>query len=137
MRDVRMKGFAERADVEDVEAFLVEHSSALEAEAVPLLECVGRVLTSAVSSDVDVPGFERSAMDGYAVRGENTFGASAYDPISFEILGEALPGAPFSGGVEAGTAVRVMTGAPIPKGADAVVMAEVCEEADGRVGVRE
>ena len=51
------------------------------------------------------------------------------------MLGQALPGGPFEGNVEAGQAVRVMTGAPVPAGADAVVMAEVCEEADGRVAV--
>jgi molybdopterin molybdotransferase len=98
---------------------------------------VGRVLAEDVVADVDVPGFDRSAMDGYAVRGEDTFGASAYDPISLTVRGEALPGAPYGGRVEQGSAVRVMTGAPIPAGADAVVMAEVCEERDGRVAVSE
>ena len=128
-----MKGFAERADVEDVERFLAEQTRALEPERVPLAACVGRVLAVDVVAGVDVPGFPRAAMDGYAVRGEDTFGASAYDPIPLELLGQALPGAPFAGRVEAGRAVRVMTGAPVPEGADAVVMAEVCEERDGRV----
>ena len=48
-----------------------------------------------VQSAFDVPGFPRSAMDGYAVRGEDTFGASSYDPIEFRVLGQALPGHPF------------------------------------------
>ena len=130
-----MQGFAERADVEEVDDFLAEHTRALEAEPVALAECVGRVLAADVTAEVDVPGFPRSAMDGYAVRGEDTFGASAYDPIPLKLLGQALPGAPFDGRVEPGTAVRVMTGAPIPDGADAVVMAEVCEEQDDRVAV--
>ncbi len=130
-----MKGFAERADVEEVEGFLAEHTRALDAEPVALADCVGRVLARDVTAEVDVPGFSRSAMDGYAVRGEDTFGASAYDPIALRLLGQALPGAPFDGRVEPGTAVRVMTGAPIPDGADAVVMAEVCEEEGGRVAV--
>jgi len=90
-----------------------------------------------VRADVDVPGFARSAMDGYAVRGEDTFGASAYDPVVFDVVGEAFPGAPFEGAVEGGAAVRIMTGAPVPAGADAVVMAEVCNERDGRVEVSE
>ncbi len=136
-RDVRMKGFAERADVEVVEAFLAERTRALPAEAVDLLECVGRVIAEDVSAEVDVPGFARSAMDGFAVRGEDTFGASAYDPLRFRVLGTALPGRPFEGHVGRDTAVRVMTGAPIPVGADAVVMAEVCTESDGQVEVRE
>jgi molybdopterin molybdotransferase len=137
MRDVRMRGFAERADVEDVEAFLRKVTVPLAGEDVPLLGCSGRVLAQDVASDVDVPGFDRSAMDGYAVRGVETFGASAYDPISFAVLGQALPGAPFPGTVGAGEAVRVMTGAPIPDAADAVVMAEVCSERAGRVEISE
>jgi molybdopterin molybdotransferase len=135
IRDVRMRGFAERADVEEVDRFLRAHARRLEAEAVPLLECVGRVLAEEVRAEVSVPGFLRSAMDGYAVRGEETFGASSYDPIAFRIAGEALPGRPFEGAVQRGMAVRIMTGAPLPDGADAVVMAEVCEETDGVVSV--
>jgi molybdopterin molybdotransferase len=137
VRDVRMRGFAERADVEDVLGWLRAQTKPLAAEDVHLLECVGRVLAEDVSAAVDVPGFPRSAMDGYAIRGEESFGASDYDPISFEVVGLSLPGAPFDAEVGAGQAVRIMTGAPIPQGADAVVMAEVCEEADGRVTVSE
>ncbi len=137
MRDVRMRGFAERADVEEVDRFLLEGSHALEDEEVELLACAGRVLAVDVRAEVDVPGFARAAMDGYAVRGEDTFGASAYDPIPFEVVGEALPGAPFEGAVERAKAARVMTGAKVPDGADAVVMAEVCTERDGRVEVTE
>jgi molybdopterin molybdotransferase len=132
-----MRGFAERADVEEVERFLREHAAALPPESVPLLACAGRVLAEDVRAAVDVPGFDRAAMDGYAVRGEDTFGASAYDPVSLRVLGQTLPGAPFAGRVEPGTAVRVMTGAPLPEGADAVVMAEVTEERGGRVEVGE
>jgi molybdopterin molybdotransferase len=95
------------------------------------------VLAEDVRAEVDVPGFARAAMDGYAAKGEETFGASAYDPIGFEVLGEVLPGSPFEGVVGPGQAVRVMTGAPIPEGADAVVMAEVCSEREGRVELTE
>jgi len=128
VRDVRMRGFAERADVEEVERFLRETAATLPTERVPLLECVGRVLAEDVVSEVDVPGFPRSAMDGYALRGAETFGASDYDPIAFALVGTSLPGRPFLGSLESGQAVRIMTGAPIPGGADAVVMAEVCRE---------
>ncbi|TMA35515.1 MAG: molybdopterin molybdotransferase MoeA [Deltaproteobacteria bacterium] len=137
MRDVRMKGFAERADVEDVERFLAEHTRALDREAVPIDACAGRVLARDVAAEVDVPGFARAAMDGYAVRGEETFGASTYDPISLRVVGQALPGAPFPGRVGAGCAVRVMTGAPVPEGADAVAMAEVCEQRGDSVAITE
>ncbi len=133
--DVRMRGFRERADVEEVETLLAAQSAPLPAESVPVAECAGRVLAEAVGADVDVPHFARSAMDGFAVRGEDTFGASAYDPIELEIVGLSLAGHGFAGRVERGQAVRIMTGAPLPEGADAVVMAEVCEERDGRVAV--
>jgi len=137
MADVRMKGFAERADVEVVERFLADRAGVLGAEKVPVIECIGRVLAEDVTAAVDVPGFRRSAMDGYAVRGEDTFGASDYDPISLELVGLSLPGNPFDGSVEPRQAVRIMTGAPVPDGADAVVMAEVCEELATTVRVRD
>jgi molybdopterin molybdotransferase len=132
-----MKGFAERADVEEVDGFLVAHTRALDPEPVAVDACAGRVLARDVAAAVAVPGFRRSAMDGYAVRGEDTFGASAYDPIALRLVGQSLPGAPFAGRVAAGEAVRVMTGAPVPDGADAVAMAEVCEERSGSVAVSE
>ncbi len=137
MRDVRMRGFAERADVEEVQAFLAKEVGGLGSEPVDLLACVGRVLAEEVISEFDVPGFARSAMDGYAIRGEDSFGASAYDPLRLDLVGESLPGRPFLGRVEARQAVRIMTGAPIPDGADAVVMAEVCEELQGVVELRD
>lgn len=137
VRDVRMRGFAERADVEDVERFLAERAPRLEAEPVALLECAGRVLAEDVTAAVDVPGFARAAMDGYAVRGEDTFGASDYDALELRLVGEALPGRPFRGDLARGEAVRIMTGAPLPAGADSVVMAEVCEERGGAVLVRD
>jgi len=137
MRDVRMRGFAERADVEDVLAFLTRETRPLAAEDVPLLESFGRVLAEDVSSAVDVPGFARSAMDGYAIRGEASFGASAYESIRFALVGTSLPGRPFEGRLEAGQAVRIMTGAPLPGGADAVAKAEICEERERVVLVSE
>jgi molybdopterin molybdotransferase len=130
VRDVRMRGFADRADVEEVDRFLQARAKPLPPEEVELLDCVGRVLCEQVVAAVNVPGFPRSAMDGYALRGEETFGASDYDPIAFDVVGISLPGAPFDGEVGPGQATRIMTGAPIPKGADAVVMAEVCRESE-------
>ncbi len=136
-QDVRMRGFAERVDVEVVDAYLAEHARALPSESVPLLECVGRVLAEPVKAGVDVPGFARAAMDGYALRGEESFGGSSYDPIQLRVVGVSLPGRPFSGSLGRGEAVRIMTGAPVPDGADAVVKAEVCDERDGIVSITE
>jgi molybdopterin molybdotransferase len=136
-RDVRMRGFAERKDVEEVDRLLTSGSSPLPGESVALLECVGRVLAEDVVARTDVPGFARSAMDGYAVRGEDTFGASEYTGLAFGLIGESYPGRAFGGTVGVAEAVRIMTGAPIPAGANAVVKAEVCEEREGQVWVRE
>ncbi|MBS1106569.1 MAG: uncharacterized protein H6Q91_2071 [Deltaproteobacteria bacterium] len=132
-----MRGFAERADVEDVERFVAANTHRLDAEEVPLADVVGRVLAGDVRALAPVPSFARSAMDGYALRGEDSFGASHYDPIALEVIGLALPGRAFEGRVARGQAVRIMTGAPLPEGADAVVMAEVASERDGRLEVRE
>ncbi|MBW2279330.1 MAG: molybdopterin molybdotransferase MoeA [Deltaproteobacteria bacterium] len=142
-----MRGFAQRMDVEEVERLLRARlaqvgpdggsGAPLGAEPVPLLEAAGRVLAEAVEAGVDVPGFDRSAMDGYAVRGEDTFGATDYGPLTLDVVGESYPGRPFDGTVAPGQAVRIMTGAPVPQGADAVVMAEVCQEKQGRVEVRD
>lgn len=136
-RDVRMRGFKSRVDVHEVEAFLEGHTRVLPAEAVPLREASGRVLAQAVISAHEVPGFPRSAMDGFAVKGEDTFGASDYDPISLEVVGESFPGKPFEGTLASGCAVKIMTGAPIPEGADAVVRAEVCQQEGRRVALSE
>ena len=136
-RDVRSRGFAARADVEDVERFLAAKSVALPPESAPLLECAGRVLAEDICAAVSVPSFARSAMDGFALRGEDSFGASDYDPIRLKVLGQSLPGRPFCGRVGVGEAVRIMTGAPLPEGADAVAMAEVCREQAGRVAITE
>lgn len=136
-RDVRMRGFAERKDVEEVDRLLAGLCASLAAEPVGVLDCVGRVLAEGVVSRVDVPSFARSAMDGYALRGEDTFGASDYTGLEFALIGETLPGRAFAGRVGKDEAVRIMTGAPVPAGADAVVKAEVCEERGGRVVLHE
>lgn len=132
-----MRGFAARADVEEVERFLAARVRALPAESVGLLDAIGRVLAEDVRAGLDVPAFARAAMDGFAVRGADTFGASDYDPIALGVIGEALPGRPFPGRVGSGEAVRIMTGAPVPEGADAVAPAETCEAQGARVAVRE
>ncbi len=137
MRDVRMRGFDERVDVEQVDALLSKAARPLAAESVELGECVGRVLVADVTAGVSVPGFPRAAMDGYAVRGEDSFGASEYAALRLGLLGVSLPGRPFEGQVGPGQAVRIMTGAPLPAGADAVIKAEVCRERDGGVELLE
>ncbi|HYT88324.1 MAG TPA: gephyrin-like molybdotransferase Glp [Gemmataceae bacterium] len=136
-----MRGFQSRTEVAAVWEILEARLRALPAEAVALPEAAGRVLAADVTASLAVPGFDRAAMDGYALRGEETFGCDPYTPLEFAIVGEAFPARPFPGTVEPGQAVRVMTGAPLPAGADAVLQAEAAEEiAEGaapRLRVRE
>ena len=135
-RDVRMTGFRERKPVEVALAAALDGLAPLEAEELPVTAAAGRVLAEAVESKVDVPAFDRSAMDGYAVRAADTFGASAYEPLQLSLSGESMPGAESEASLGPGQACRIMTGAPIPAGADAVLMAEDAEESAGVVLVR-
>ncbi|GAB4137544.1 MAG: molybdopterin molybdotransferase MoeA [Planctomycetaceae bacterium] len=133
--DVRMRGFTNRARVEAAWEWIDAHATLRQPETVPLESLSGRVLSEEIVSDMNVPAFDRSAMDGYALIGSETVGASDYNPLTFKIIGEALPGNPFTGTVESKTAVRVMTGAPMPPNADAVIPAEYAEEANGEVSI--
>ncbi len=134
-KDVRMRGFQDRAEVSAVVALIDGRVRPLPPEDVDLRGTAGRVLAADVTAGVAVPGFDRAAMDGYALRGDETFGAGPYNPLEFEVVGVALPGRPFAGRVGPGQAVRIMTGAPLPDGADAVLQAENADEAGGRVRV--
>jgi molybdopterin molybdotransferase len=130
--DVRMRGFTARHTVAAALEWLDAQLQPLSAEDVPLRLAAGRVLAASVTSDVDVPGFERATMDGYALLSDSTEGASSYHRLVLTVLGDSMPGRPFEGAVGAGEAVRVMTGAPMPRGADAVLPAEWVEgEAQG------
>ena len=112
--DVRMRGFRDRAEVADVAALLNSRLQPLSAEDVDLHQAAGRVLAADVIADVSVPAFDRAAMDGYALRGSETFSAGPYNPLEFAVVGQALPGRPFVGAVQSGQAARIMTGAPLP-----------------------
>ncbi len=97
-----------------------------ETEMVTLYEAAGRVLAEDVAADRDVPAVSRSMRDGYAVRAEDV-------PGDLEIVGEVRAGERFDREVAHGQAVEIMTGAPIPAGADAVIMVEHTSSEDGRV----
>jgi molybdopterin molybdotransferase len=132
-RDVRMKGFAARARVRTALEWVDSTAVPLPQEPIEISGACGRRLAEDMVSEIDVPPFPRSAMDGYALRGLETIGASEYNPLPFRLAGESLPGRPFEGELPAAAAVRIMTGAPVPVGADAVVPAEWADEASGTV----
>jgi hypothetical protein len=112
--DVRMVGFRERVPVEEALLAALSGAVPLPSEELPVAEAAGRVASAAVVSTVDIPSFRRSTMDGYAVVAEDTFGATAYSPIPIEIVGVSMPGSASVPEVTAGSAVRIMTGAPLP-----------------------
>lgn len=136
IRDVRMRGFQHRLEVEAVLQLLQTRLQTLPAEEVDLHQAAGRVLAQDVVADWAVPHFDRAAMDGYALHGSETFGAGVYNPLELVVIGEAYPGRPFGGTVQPGQAVRIMTGAPLPAGADAVLLAEVAQEVREQSEVR-
>lgn len=90
-----------------------------------------RVAAQNIVSKLDSPPFSRSAMDGYAVRAQDTYGASAKNPKSLTVVDRIGAGSKSQVTVEGGTAVKIATGAPMPEGADAVVMEEYTREEDG------
>ena len=107
-----------------------------EAEQVPLSECYGRVLATNVSSKVDVPGFDRASMDGYAVKSKDTWGADEEEPKQLKLTGIIHAGKQPSVTVEPGMAAEIATGAVMPRGANAVVMVEHTDMAGETVNVR-
>lgn len=135
--DVRMRGFARRSTVQSALDWLDHQVTTLSAELTGLGSASGRVLAQAMTSEVDVPHFERSMMDGYALRAEATQGASSYNRLELRIVGESLPGRACPLQVTPGSAVRIMTGAPLPAGADAVLPVEHAEVREDRLWVLE
>ncbi len=124
--------------VDAVLRLLDARTTPLESELVSSQGVVGRVLAASVVSPVNVPGFARSAMDGFAVRAVDMVLASETAPVVLSVLGESRPARPYVGALQAGQAVSITTGAPLPTGADAVVMAEKAElRPDGTLLVAE
>ncbi len=110
--------------VEEAWAAIMGQVALLPTEQVPLLHSAGRVLAEMARADIDLPPFDNSAVDGYAVRADDTTGVTPLRPRRLRTL-EAVPaGALATQEVQSGTAVRVMTGGPLPPGADAMVMIE-------------
>ena len=122
--DVRMHGFTRRHTVQQAIDWLDAQLRTLDAETIPLRSAADRVLATAIVSDIDVPGFDRATMDGYAVVADSTEGATPYNRVALKVVGDALPGSPFARTLARGEAVRIMTGAPVPPGSDAVLPAE-------------
>src|SRR6266852_2340299 len=113
--------------VADAIKTVLEQSPRLETESVPLGDALSRILSEDVIADSDLPPFDRAQMDGYAVRAADV----ASVPARLRIVGESAAGAGWHYEMKAGEAVRIMTGAPVPAGADAVQQVELTRELDG------
>ena len=114
--------------VEEAYERIMAHFQALGPEEVELLDSLHRVLAEDVYSDIDIPPFANSAMDGYAVRSQDVVGASVENPVVLRVIGNLAAGYTINVSLEQGTAVRIMTGAPLPEGSDAVVRFEDTSE---------
>lgn len=118
--------------VEEALERILSFVTVLDVEDQPILEALGQVAAEDVVSDIDIPPLDNTAMDGYAVRASDTLGASLETPVTLRVTGELAAGYVFRGEVSPGTAVRIMTGAPVPAGADAIVPFEETDEPVGR-----
>lgn len=132
-----MRGFSQRATVDLAIAWIDRASATLPATDCPLSVSAGRVLARSLTAPINVPEFVRSAMDGYAVRSEETTGVGDYNPAEFQVIGESFPGRPADVVVSPGSCVRIMTGAPLPAGADAVVPVENTRKSSRGIEVTE
>jgi molybdopterin molybdotransferase len=122
---------------EEARAFVLASCARVHPKAMPLSEVLGCATSVPLDAPEDVPPFDNTAMDGYAVRAADTVGASASKPVRLEVAGLLPAGAPPTIEVAPGGAVRIMTGAAMPPGADAIVMVEETEQADdGSVLIR-
>ena len=111
-----------------IEKILSQATAVTETESIDILDALNRVLAEDLYSSIDVPGYDNSAMDGYAVNSEDCQLTGAKLPVS-----QRIPAGQVGTALRKGDAARIFTGAPIPEGADAVVMQEMCEADDGSV----
>jgi molybdopterin molybdotransferase len=127
-----VSGVCHMISVEEALEKVLSYVDVLEPEHKPILDCLGQVLAEDIYSDIDVPPLDNAAMDGYALRAVDTHGASESSPVYLSVVGEVAAGSMPTKEVRSGTAIRIMTGAPLPAGADAVVQFENTDEVNRR-----
>lgn len=132
-----MRPIRDTISLEDALTTILESATAIaRTERIPLNEAGGRVIATPPSASMDVPPFDRAAMDGYAVRAEDTFGAGRYDPNVLRCVEKVHTAQVATRPVGAGECIQIATGAPMPQGADAVVMVEETERVAGIDDIR-
>ena len=132
-----MKPIKETIPLEEARQLIADACTPIDrTERVRIVDANGRAAAAEVVSTRDVPPFSRAGMDGYAVRAEDTFGASRYDPRTLRVVEKVYTGNVPTRSVEPGTAIEIATGAPMPQGADAIVMVEETEKSGGDVRIQ-
>ena len=124
--------------LEEARALVLSQVEALPVETVSILDAVGRVAAADLRSDIDISPFAHSAMDGFAVRADDLAAASEDAAVELDVIAEVAAGETYDGPMASGQCVRIMTGAPVPDDADAVVKYEVVGvvSGDGKPGSR-
>jgi molybdenum cofactor synthesis domain-containing protein len=136
MKTNSMRPIRETIPIEDARRFLLDAAAPIDRiERVTIDEAAGRVLAAPVISTINVPPFDRAAMDGYAVIAQDTFGASRHEARVLRSIETVYTGGTPSRRVSTGECTEISTGAPLPAGADAVVMVEETERMDASVRV--
>lgn len=118
--------------IEEAKEIVLNSVVKVDSEVVDITSSLNRILACDIYSDIDLPVFDNSAMDGYAVISSELKGASSEQPVCLEIVGEIPAGYTYCGRLKNGSAIKIMTGAPIPEGADAVVPIEYTK-AEGKL----
>jgi molybdopterin molybdotransferase len=116
---------------------ILSYVDILEIEVVPILDSVGQVLAEDILSSINIPPMDNTAMDGYAVQSGDTDGASSENPRFLRVIDTVIAGSISEQEVKPGTAIRIMTGAPVPKGANSVVRFEDTDEAERKKSATE
>jgi putative molybdopterin biosynthesis protein len=132
---MKRKEFRELISVEAARKILNSLEVLPVKENIGLENSYGKTLSEDIVTEIDVPPFPRATMDGYAVRAEDTYTGSENEPVKLKLLGNIPAGSDEKFKISAGEAVEIATGAPIPEGADAVVMVEYTSEENGTVSV--
>jgi len=131
-----MRNLHSTVSIEEGQKIILNSATPLSCENISLIEASNRVLYDDIVSDIMLPPVDDSAMDGYAITADDTHGASKNNPVKLQIIGEIQAGGAAIGKkVSKGTAIRIMTGAPIPEGADSVIRFEDTEEEAGYVKI--
>lgn len=131
-----MRPFRKLLSFEDAKAIMLESVGRIERkEELPIRDIGGRVLAQEIISEMDVPPFDRSAMDGFAVRAKDTFSAGKFEPVELRVVGKSLAGHPSGAVVKNEECIEIATGAKLPEGANAVVKVENTEVTENTVKI--